>query len=217
MMTRKTGTAASRVQQGNTKSQRTRARILDAAAHALSVRGFAGTRLTDVAQYAELRAPAIYYYFPSRENLIEEVMYCGISQMRKHLQHTLSDLPTETSPMDKIMAAVDAHLRNELELSNYTTASIRNSGQIPKHLSARQKEEEAAYGRIWQELFAEAIADGQIRADLDPRMARLLVMGALNWAAEWWDPCRGSVDAIVFNAQVVIRVGLSPQSTSPTR
>ena len=41
------------------KSARTRSRILNAAAHVLSVKGYAGTRLSDVAEYAELQAPAI--------------------------------------------------------------------------------------------------------------------------------------------------------------
>lgn len=211
-MVKKVGSATARRNGVDAKSARTRARILDAAAHVLSVKGFAGTRLTDVADYAELQAPAIYYYFPSREDLIEEVMYCGISDMRRHLQDTLDALPADTSPMDKIMAAVEAHLRHELELSDYTTASIRNSGQIPEHLRTRQKKEDTAYGKIWQRLFADAIAEGQIRADLDARYARMLVMGALNWAAEWWDFKKGSVDTMVSNAQILVRNGLSPAS-----
>jgi AcrR family transcriptional regulator len=203
----------------DSKSQRTRGRILDAAAHVLSVKGFAGTRLTDVAEYAELQAPAIYYYFPSREDLIEEVMYCGISDMRRHLQETLDALPSDTTAMDKIMAAVEAHLRHELELSDYTTASIRNSGQIPDHLRTRQKKEETAYGKIWQRLFVDALDDGEIRDDLDTRMARGLVMGALNWAAEWWNPRYGTVEDIVHQAQIIIRGGLSPEPArkSPAR
>jgi AcrR family transcriptional regulator len=180
----------------------------------LSVKGFAGTRLTDVAEYAEIQAPAIYYYFPSREDLIEEVMYCGISDMRNHLQKTLDELPSHTAPMDRIMVAVEAHLRHELQLSDYTTASIRNSGQIPERLSTRQKKEEAAYGRIWRGLLADAIADGEINPEFDARLARLLVMGALNWAAEWWEPRRGSVDAIVANAQLLVRNGLAPIAKS---
>jgi AcrR family transcriptional regulator len=202
--------SAARAERGDSKSQRTRARILDAAAHVLSVKGFAGTRLTDVADYAQLQAPAIYYYFASREDLIEEVMFCGISDMRKHLQQTLDAMPPDTAAMDKIMAAVEAHLRHELELSDYTTASIRNSGQIPDRLRTRQKKEEAAYGRVWQELFTNAVNDGEMRADVDARMARLLVMGALNWTAEWWDRRRGSVDDIVANAQILVRSGLTP-------
>ena len=115
--------------------------------------------------------------------------------------------------MDKIMIAIETQLRHELELSDYTTASIRNSGQLPEHLRARQKREETAYGRIWQGLFADAVADGEVRGDLDPRIARMLVMGALNWAAEWWDSRRDSVDLIVQNAQALVRTGLTADTT----
>ena len=40
------------------KSAQTRRRILDAAAHVLSTKGYAGLRLNDVAAQAELQAPA---------------------------------------------------------------------------------------------------------------------------------------------------------------
>jgi TetR/AcrR family transcriptional regulator, cholesterol catabolism regulator len=196
------------------KSARTRRRILNAAAHILSVKGYAGTRLSDVAEYAELQAPAIYYYFASRDDLIEEVMYAGIADMRTHLQGALDALPSDASPMDKILAAVEAHLRHELELSDYASASIRNAGQIPERLRARQLKEEAAYGRIWRRLFDEARADGELRGDLDARHAQLLVLGALNWAAEWFDPRRSSVDTIVSNAQVLVRNGICPTPAS---
>jgi AcrR family transcriptional regulator len=197
------------------KSARTRSRILNAAAHVLSVKGYAATRLSDVAEYAELQAPAIYYYFASRDDLIEEVMYAGIADMRRHLRGALDALPPDTSPLDKILAAVEAHLRHELELSDYASASIRNAGQIPESLRARQLKEEAAYGRIWRRLFDEARADGQLRDDLDARHAQLLVLGALNWSAEWFDPRRSSVDTIVSNAKVLVRNGLSPAPSAP--
>jgi TetR/AcrR family transcriptional regulator, cholesterol catabolism regulator len=192
------------------KSERTRSRILNAAARVLSVKGYAGTRLSDVADDAQLQAPAIYYYFASREDLIEEVMYAGIAAMRTHLQGALDALPPETSSMDKIMAAVEAHLRHQLELSDYASATIRNAGQIPERLRTRQLKEEAAYGRIWRRLFDEARAEGQLSTDLDARLAQLLVIGALNWSTEWFDPRRSSVDTVVSNAQVLVRNGLSP-------
>ena len=201
----------------DSKSARTRACILDAAAHVLSSKGYAGTRLSDVAEYAELQAPAIYYYFNSREDLIEEVMFCGIAGLRKHVQQVLDELPPETAPIDKIMAAVEAHLRHELEISDYATASIRNSGQIPERLRTRQLAEEASYRRMWRRLFDNARSEGQIRADLDPRYAQLLVLGAINWAAEWRDPRRDSVDEIIVNAQSLVRHGLCPRTTSGGR
>src|SRR6059058_6552962 len=75
------------------KSALTRSRILDAAAQVLSKRGYAGLRLTDVAAAAELQAPAIYYYYASRDDLIEEVMWSGIADMREHLTTVLEELP----------------------------------------------------------------------------------------------------------------------------
>lgn len=209
-MPRKVGGAnGTRPVTADSKSARTRTRILDAAAHVLSIKGYAGTRLSDVAEYAELQAPAIYYYFPSRDHLIEEVMFTGIAEMGKHLLEVLDALPPETSPLDRILAAVEAHLRHELELSDYTTASIRNSGQLPERLRTRQLKEQAAYDAIWGRLFDAAADNGQLRSDLDPRMAQALVVGSLNWTAEWWNPRRTSLDLIVMNAQSLVRNGLA--------
>lgn len=195
----------------DSKSARTRRRILDAAAHVLSVKGYAGTRMTHVAEYAELQAPAIYYYFPSREDLIEEVMWVGIADMREHLVAALEAAGPDITSMDRIMVAVEAHLRHELEISDYTTASIRNSGQVPESISERQRAENAKYGEIWRKLFTDAAAEGQIRSGLDVRVARMLVIGALNWAAEWWNPRRGSLDTVVATAQSMVRAGIGTE------
>ncbi|MGV9711032.1 TetR/AcrR family transcriptional regulator [Gordonia sp. NPDC003424] len=194
------------------KSARTRARILDAAAVVLSRKGYAGMRLTDVAEVAEVQAPAIYYYFDSRENLIEEVMWVGIADMREHVVAILDELPDGTDSLERILVAVEAHLRHELEISAYTTASIRNSGQVPDHIRKRQVAEEAKYGRVWRQLIRNAYDDGTIRQDLDLYITQMLVLGSLNWAAEWWNPRRGSVEKVVKNAQSFVRDALTGAS-----
>lgn len=191
------------------KSARTRKRILDAAAHVLSIKGYAGTRLTDIAEHAHLQAPAIYYYFSSRDDVIEEVMWAGTAQMRAHLLTALSSLPSDTSPMDRIAAAVEAHLRHVLEISDYATAATRNAGQLPEKIRNRQLAEYAGYSDVWRSLIADAQQAGQLREDLDPRVARMLVLGALNWAVEWWNPHGGSLDTLIVTAQSMVRHGLS--------
>jgi AcrR family transcriptional regulator len=193
-----------------TKSARTRQRILDATAHVLSIKGYSGTRLSDIAEHAQVQAPAIYYYFPSREDVIEEVMWAGIARMRAHVKEVLAELP-EAGPLDRIEAAVEAHLRHELEISDYTRAAIRNAGQLPENIQSRQLLEARKYAELWRTLIADAGAAGELRADLDPRAARLLILGALNWAVEWWNPRRGPLDVIVHTAQSLVRHGLSAQ------
>ena len=194
---------------GDSKSAQTRSRILDAAAYVLSVQGYAGLRLTDVAEKAELQAPAIYYYYPSRDDLIEEVMWVGIADMREHVIAVLDKLPSDVAPMDRLLEAVEAHLRHELEISDYTTASIRNAGQVPLKIRKRQLREEERYGEIWRRLINDIARAGELRDDLDLYVAQMLVFGALNWAVEWWDPRRGSLETIVANAQSFVRHGLA--------
>ena len=208
-MPRKQEVAAA--EEAGSKSARTRERILDAAAHVLSRKGYAGTRLSDVADQAEIQAPAIYYYFPSRDDLIEEVMWSGIAHMREHMTRTLSALPPDADALDRIDAAVEAHLRYCLEISDYTTASIRNAGQVPLTIRKRQILEEERYGEIWRRLINDLAREGGLRPELDLYIAQMLVLGALNWTVEWWDARRGSVEAVVANAQTIIRHGISPE------
>jgi TetR/AcrR family transcriptional regulator, cholesterol catabolism regulator len=191
------------------KSALTRARILDAAAHVLSANGYAGLRLTDVAAVAELQAPAIYYYYASRDELIEEVMWAGIADMREHVAAVLGELPDDTPPLDRLLAAAEAHLRHALEISDYTTASIRNAGQVPLSIRKRQILEEERYGEIWRRLINDLAREGRLRPELDLYIAQMLVLGALNWAVEWWDPHRGSLETVVANAQSFIRHGIA--------
>jgi AcrR family transcriptional regulator len=193
----------------DSKSAHTRARILDAAAHVLSVKGYAGLRLTEVAEQAELQAPAIYYYYTSREDLIEEVMWAGIADTREHVRAVLDGLPSDTLAMERLLAAVEAHLRHTLEISDYAKASIRNAGQVPLKIRKRQIVEEERYGEIWRRLINDTARSGELRADLDLYIAQMLVLGALNWAVEWWDPRRGSLDTVLANAQSFVRHGLA--------
>jgi TetR/AcrR family transcriptional regulator, cholesterol catabolism regulator len=186
------------------KSARTRERLLDAAAAVLSRKGFAGTRLSDIAEQAHVQAPAIYYYYPSREDLIEEVMFVGAAAMHSHLVEALDALPPDASPSVRITTAVEAHLRHELELSDYTKAIIRNANQLPEHVSRRALQEVAAYNDVWRKLIADLAAAGELRDDVDPSAGRMLVLGALNWAAEWWDPTRGALEDVIRTAQSMV-------------
>ncbi|WP_049942625.1 TetR/AcrR family transcriptional regulator [Gordonia sp. KTR9] len=195
--------------EGESKSEQTRLRILDAAAHVLSVRGYARTRLTEIADIAGLQAPAIYYYFPSRDALVGEVMHLGISLTREHVADMLAALPATASATERIGAAVESHMRLVLDLSVYATASIRNAGQVPDDIRARREVEEKLYGELWNQLLKDAREEGSLRPELDLRASRMLVLGAMNWAAEWWNPKLGSLDSVVMTARALVLHGLS--------
>ncbi|WP_308816571.1 TetR/AcrR family transcriptional regulator [Pseudonocardia alni] len=192
------------------RSARTRERILDAAALVLNRSGYAGTRLLDIAELAGLRAPAIYYHFASRDELIQEVVQVGLRRTMAHVHDELAALPDGTPPMDRIATAVRAHLEIVLRDSEYAAAAIRNAAQLPQGIREVQLRDRRRYGALWRGLVDDARAAGQLDPELDPHAARMLVMGALNWAPEWWRPDRGDLADTVRTAQTIVREGLAP-------
>jgi AcrR family transcriptional regulator len=192
----------------------TRERILAAAARVLSVKGYSGARLSDIAETAELRAPAIYYYFTSREHLVAEVMAEGQRIVLECVEQALAGLPAASGPLDRIDRAVAAHLEVELRQSDFATAVIRNSGQLPDDAQRLVDATGRKYFELWRQLLADAADAGEIDQGLDLRVARMLVLGALNWTAEWWDPGRGTLDTLVATAQRMVRSALTGPRTT---
>lgn len=127
----------------------------------------------------------------------------------EHLSAALAELRSSTSALDRIVAAVGAHRESVLTMSQYASASIRSITQLPDDMRERQTELRREYGAIWRGLFEAAAADGQLNAALDPSAARMLIIGALSWTTEWWDPARGSTEDVISDAQRLVRTGLS--------
>lgn len=200
----------------NTRSERptrdrgdaTRKRILSAAAAVLSTRGYAATRMSDIAAEAGVRTPGVYYYFASRDELIAEVMRVGQLRVREHVESALRAVPAGSGPRERIRAAVEAHLRVELELSDFATAVTRNTNQLPDQVRDAQQTESDRYHRIWRTLLESARDEGSLLPGLDLGIARMLVIGALNWTPEWWRASTDSIDVLVATAHSVVCAGL---------
>jgi TetR/AcrR family transcriptional regulator, cholesterol catabolism regulator len=191
------------------KSARTRERILAAAAQILSRKGWAGTRLVDVAEVAAVQAPAVYYYWSSREELLAEVVTVGQRATHAHVVASLEALPAGAGALERIDRAIAAHLEVVLDRSDFALAAIRNAAQLPADIRERQLVGQREYADVWRGLVEDAVAAGELTADVDARAARMLVLGALNTAPEWWNPERGPLADVVATTQHVVRRGLA--------
>jgi len=168
------------------KSARTRARILDAAAAVFSDLGYAGTRLTDIAEAAGVKQGSLYYHFSSKDELVEEMLRVGLQKTYDHVAAAIEALGPDATAADRVAAAITAHAEAVIDQLDYTAANARIVGQLPDEL--RQKHlriDQRPYGKLWDTLFEEALKAGEIRDDVDLQTVRLLILGALNWTVEW--------------------------------
>jgi AcrR family transcriptional regulator len=182
-----TATAAGRTRTGR-KAQATRARILDAAAKVFRHNGYTGTRLSDIAAAAHTQTGSLYYYFSSREELVQEVLRVGQQRTNEFVMRRVDALPEGTSSIDRLREAMSAHLAAVLEIGDYTAATLRILGQVPEEIRKSTLALQHEYGQYWRGLFQAAQADGEVRADLDMLACRMLVLGAMNASPDWYHP-----------------------------
>ena len=190
------------------KSEQTRQRLLDAAARVFRHKGYAGARLSDIAEAADMHTPGVYYYFPSKEDLVEEVLRAGVARAAAFVEQRVAAVPDGASALDRLRAAIEGHVLMVLEIGDYTSANIRIFGQLPDDIRRRHLAQQRTYGDLWRSLLEDARAAGELRPDLDLSVLRMLILGALNWTVEWYRPGVLSATEVARHATTMICEGL---------
>jgi AcrR family transcriptional regulator len=202
MAVKRDGSASVTRNRPGKKAIATRARILDAAALAFRTNGYSGTRLSDVAAAANTQAGSLYYYFSSREDLVEEVLRVGQERTSGYVRRRVAALPSTASAVDRLREAIAAHLDTVLEIGDYTSATIRIISQVPDEIRMRRLHEQREYGQFWRALVDNARSDREIRADLDGSTVRMFLLGAMNSAPDWFRPRQSGLTVAQFGQQM---------------
>ena len=167
-----------------------RRRILDVSARLFRARGYAETSLRDIGASAGMKGASLYYHFASKEDLAAEVLRIGVRRVHRAVAAAI-EAAGVADPREKLGAAMDAHLATLLDASDYTSAHIRCFPFVPESLRGQLSSDRRDYESLWRTLLAEASARGVLAPGVEPDAARVLILGALNWSLEWYDPKRG--------------------------
>ncbi len=189
----------------NRRSRDTRERLLRSAATVLATNGYGQARLDDIAELAGVRSPAVYYHFSSRDDLVTATLRVGQERVREHVLAAVAH--PDLSWPERLRAAVSAHLSIQLELSDFAKAVSRNAGHVPDPIRDQMQVESEAYHDVWRHLLQQGRDEGVVKPELDLSLARMLVIGALNWAAEWWSPGQ-RIDELVDTTCSLLSSGL---------
>ena len=178
--------AQSKRQQMSSRGELKRKQILDAAAKVLARRGYIGTQLSEIAEEAGTQSGSLYYHFESREDLIEEVLQEGVRLSFARARAVVDAMPPEATPLERLAAALRAHLKFQLVESDYARAVSRSIGQSPEDMWKRVNDKFRAYGRFFDDLIRAAMKSGELDSKVDRSALRMLIIGATNWTPEWY-------------------------------
>ena len=168
------------------KSDDTRRRILNATAQMFRRKGYDKTTLKDIGAQAHIQAPAIYYYFSSKEQLLEEVLNIGIAGIHDAVRGAVDGMAASSTHRERVEAAIRAHLTSLLQHSDYTAANIINYNLAPRAIRERHRVRREQYADYWRAMLQAAQAAGEIGPGVDLTLLRLFLLSALFWTHEWY-------------------------------
>ncbi len=164
----------------------TRTRLLGIAAEQFLARGYVETTLRGIAAEAGVKAGSIYYHFDSKDSMLEAILGEGIERIAASLESGLAD--AGQNPLDQVVAAIHAHLGALFEHGAFTACHVKVFHQAPSEVKAKATVRRDAYEATWTRLLTEAETSGRLRPMIEPGIARLYLLGALNATIEWFTP-----------------------------
>jgi len=158
--------------------------IVAAAIRLFQVKGYHATSMQDIADAVGLQKGSLYHYISSKEDLLVAIIHDAITQYNARLAEVKAmDLPVRL----RLELAVRSHLEGIAENLGMLTIFLRESYALNADQQKLIGAENAVYNRMFEELYAEGVASGEIR-DLDPKLVNRTLLGACNWFYRWYNP-----------------------------
>jgi TetR/AcrR family transcriptional regulator, cholesterol catabolism regulator len=179
--------------------------LLDAAAAQFAERGYHATSMRDLAAATAMTAGAIYFHVPSKQALLLAVYEEGVQRLLDRVEAAAAN---EREPWARLEKAVAAHLESILDASAYARVLIRILPSDAPEIAAELKELRDRYEARLNRYFA-AIA---LPRERDGAIARLALLGAMNWTPVWYRAGGKSVPAIARELLAPLRAlaGVKP-------
>jgi AcrR family transcriptional regulator len=158
------------------------------------VRGYDATSMEDLAAATGLTKSALYHHVSGKEELLR----LAVTRALDGLFAVLDEPPACTGPAVHRLEHVVRRATQVLvaELPSVTLLlRVRGNTETEKWALAQRR----AFDKRLTALVKQAIDEGDLRADLDPRLVTRLLFGMVNSVVEWYQPGHGSgvPDALV--------------------
>lgn len=174
--------------------------IIDSAARLFRTQGFDATSTRDIAAAADMRSGSPFYHFESKNALLHAVVEEGLQRAVASQQQALQQLPAAAPPRERLAALVRHHFEVLFgPEGDFIPVMLYEWRSLTPPQRASIDRVKADYEAQWMPVLQALHDTGALRAE--PALARLFIMGALNWAVQWYRPeGRLSLDALTGQA-----------------
>jgi AcrR family transcriptional regulator len=195
------------------RAEKRRLAILRAAGRAFRRHGVALTGMREIASEAGLSAANLYYYFQGKDELLA---FCQDHALDRMLAEVGRARRSEPSPAGRLKRVIRAQVLCMLDDLAGASAHLEVES-LPPPIRSRVQAKRDRYERAIRRLVEEGTRDGEFVTP-DSALTTRAILGAVNWAARWYDPAgaRSPGDIADHFATYLVR-GLSRRKGGTSR
>ena len=160
-------------------------RILDAALQAFYEHGYHGTTTRDLARRSGLSVPGVYHYYPSKQDILVDLMTVIIDELLTRSRRALESASPGTRP--RFDALVESMLRFHMYRRTgamVSTAELRSlePGNRERYVAKRDEQQ-----RMLDEVILAGVRDGEFSTSY-PKDASRAIASLCVGVASWYRP-----------------------------
>lgn len=157
--------------------------ILDAAEKVIAENGFHGSQVSKIAKEAGVADGTIYLYFKNKEDILISLFQDRLGKLVDLFNNSIRDTSTAGEALRKICEIHLSQLEQNVDLAYVTQIELRQSSlELRKAIGLAVK----PYIVLIEQVLIRGIEEGSFRADLDTKLTRQLIFGALDEVVTSW-------------------------------
>ena len=155
--------------------------LLDVVVRVFIERGYDATSMEDLARATGRTKSSIYHHVTGKAQLLELALARATDALLAVLEEPSSTSGPAVDRLEHVLRRSAQVLAAQLP---YVTLLLRVRGNTDVERAALERRREV--DRLLSALVEQAVEQGDLRADLDPRLVTRLVFGMLNSTTEWY-------------------------------
>ena len=157
--------------------------VLQAAVEVFNERGYDGASMEDLSRRLGIAKSAIYHHVSGKEELLRMALDRALDGWAEAAECARELDAPAIERLEMLVRGTVAVLETRLP---YVTLLLRVRGNTDVERAALERRR--SFDRLVASLVEEAERDGDVRADLDPKVTARLLSGMINSVVEWYRP-----------------------------
>nr|WP_284710973.1 TetR/AcrR family transcriptional regulator [Brevibacterium sp. XM4083] len=172
-------------ERGHVRATNGRNNILRSARDTFATKGFDGASIRDIAQAAGLSLSALYYYFPSKQEALYELVHAAYTWYIEHSRAVIAEV--DDDPVDQLAVSVRYLSRYRMANVSVSTVLLRDTERLGGENAARIKTLQREARDILGDIIQAGIDSGAFRVS-HAQLATRAILSICNSLSIWFRP-----------------------------